>query len=90
MKLVRVAFVALAIVALGGTALAESRATTDPEKMQVEQALKKDGYSMVEDIQVDNDQFTAFAKTKDGKNVKVRMDMNSMKVLKVEPVTVKP
>lgn len=89
MKLVRVAFVALAIVALGGTALAEDRASTDPEKLQVNEALKKDGYTMVEDIQVTNDQFTAFAKGKDGKNVKVKLDMNTLKVLKVEPVTMK-
>jgi len=89
MKLVRVAFVALAIVALGATALAESRTATDPEKVQVMQALTKDGYQMVEQVQVDNDQFTAFAKTKDGKDVKVRLDMNSLKVLKVEPVTLK-
>ena len=89
MKLVRVAFVALAILALGGTALAESRTATDPEKLQVTQALNKDGYTMVEQVQVDNDQFTAFAKTKDGKDVKVKLDMNSLKVLKVEPVTLK-
>ena len=90
MKLVRVALVALAMVVFAGTALAQNRTATDPEKLQVTQALNKDGYTMVEEVQVDNDQFTAFAKTKDGKNVKVRMDMNSMKVLKVEPVTMKP
>ena len=89
MKLLRIAFVALMLTALGAPAFAESRAATDPEKMQVTSALNKDGYTMVEQVQVDNDQFTAFAKSKDDKNVKVRLDMNSLKVLKVEPVTMK-
>src|SRR5262249_39706556 len=90
MKLLRTAFVALALtVAFGALAFAESRSATDPEKMQVTSALNKDGYTMVEQVAVDNDQFTAYAKGKDGKNVKVRMDMSTMKVLKVEPVTMK-
>lgn len=90
MRLLRIAFVALAVAALGAPAYAEDRATTDPEKLRVTDALTKDGYQMVNDIQVDDDQFTAFAKTKDGKTVKVRLDMNSLKVLRVDPVTIVP
>ena len=90
MRLLRIAYVALAVVALGAPAFAEDRASTDPEKLRVTDALTKGGYQMINDIQVDDDQFTAFAKTKDGKNVKVTLDMNSLKVLKVDPVTIKP
>ena len=67
-----------------GVALAEDRAATDPEKLSVTNALGKDGYQMVNDVQVNDDQFTAFAK-KDGKDVKVTLDMKSLKVLKSEP-----
>jgi len=90
MKLLRIALVALAVTALSGRAFAEDRATTDPEKVRVTDALNKGGYTMVNDIQVDDDQFTAFAKSKDGKNVKVTLDMNSLKVLKIDPVKVVP
>ena len=87
MRLLRIALVAIALASFGIPALAEDRATTDPEKMKVTEALGKDGYSMVNNIQVDDDKFTADAKSKDGKNVKVTLDMSSLKVLKVDPLT---
>ena len=85
MKLAKGVLVVIAVAALGSPAFAEDRATTDPEKLRVTDALTKGGYTMVNDIQVDDDQFTALAK-KDGKDVKVTLDMSSLKVIKADPV----
>ena len=85
MKLAKGVLVVIAVAALGAPAFAEDRATTDPEKLRVTDALTKGGYTMVNDIQVDDDQFTALAK-KDGKDVKVTLDMSSLKVIKADPV----
>jgi uncharacterized membrane protein YkoI len=63
----------------------DDREATMAEKQQVSDALTKDGYTMVDDIHVDNDQFEADAKSKDGKDVEVTVDMKTLKVLKVRP-----
>jgi hypothetical protein len=54
--------------------------------IQVEDALDRAGYTMVDDIHVDDDQFTAIAKGQDNEDVRVTLDMNSLAVLKIEPL----
>jgi len=75
-------------VALSVSALAEDvdRAPTDTEVFQVNEALSNAGYKMVEDIQVEDDQYTAIAKQPDDKDVRVTLDMKSLKVVEVEPL----
>ena len=75
-------------VALSVSALAEDvdRAPTDTEVFQVNEALTNAGYKMVDDIQVEDDQFTAIAKQPDDKDVRVTLDMKSLKVVEVEPL----
>lgn len=80
-----ITFAAFATFALAMPALAEDRATTPAEQAQVQDALTKAGYNMINDIQVDDDQFKADAKTKDGKDVEITLDMNTLKVLNVKP-----
>lgn len=86
MRLHWVAFAGITTFALAMPALADDdRAVTAAERLQVTDALTKDGYSMIDDVHVDDDQFEADAKTKDGKDVEVTLDMKSLKVLKVAP-----
>ena len=75
-------------VALSVSALAEDvdRAPTDTEVFQVNEALSNAGYKMVDDIQVEDDQYTAIAKQPDDKDVRVTLDMKSLKVVEVEPL----
>ena len=85
MTLRSLAFACIAAFALAGPALADDvRVATPEEQLRVTDALTKAGYNMAETIRVDNDKFKAYAKTKDGKNVEVTLDLNSLKVLKVE------
>jgi hypothetical protein len=85
MKFRRLALAGIATFALATIALAEDRAPTEAEKASVQDALNKAGYSMVMDVQVDDDKFTADAKTKDGKDVGVTLDMKTLKVLSEKP-----
>jgi len=80
LALALVASFALALPALAD----DTRTATTAEAQQVSDALAKDGYTMANTVRVDNDQFKAYAKSKDGKNVEVTLDLNSLKVLKVE------
>ena len=85
MKLRSFAFACVATFALAGPALADDvRVATPEEQLRVENALGKAGYTMPENIRVDNDKFKAYAKSKDGKDVEVTLDLNSLKVLGVE------
>ena len=87
MTLRSLAFACIATFALGGLALADDvRVATAEEQLRVSDALAKAGYNMPDSIRVDNDKFKAYAKSKDGKNVEVTLDLNSLKVLKVEDV----
>jgi hypothetical protein len=87
MKLRSIVFTGIAMLALAMPALAQdSRVATDPEQMQVSAALTKEGYGMVNGITVVNDQFKAFAKSKDAKDVEVTLDMKTLKVLSVKDV----
>jgi hypothetical protein len=91
MTLRSVLFTAIATLALAMPALADDvRVATAPERMQLEGALTKEGYSMINDVRVDNDKFKAYAKSKDAKNVEVTVDMKSLKVLNVMEVKAKP
>jgi hypothetical protein len=87
MKFRSLVFAGIATFALAAPALADdTRVATDPEQMQVSAALTKAGYGMINGIRVDNDQFKAFAKSKDAKNVEVTLDMKTLKVLSVQDV----
>jgi glutathione synthase/RimK-type ligase-like ATP-grasp enzyme len=75
----------MATFALAGPVLADDvRVATAEEQLRVTDALAKAGYTMPETIRVDNDKFKAYAKSKDGKDVEVTLDLNSLKVLSVE------
>jgi hypothetical protein len=85
MKLRSLAFAFVVTFALAGPVLADDvRVATPEEQLRVEDALEKAGYTMPETIRVDNDKFKAYAKNKDGKDVEVTLDLNSLKVLSVE------
>ena len=87
MKLRSLAFACIATFALAGPVLADDvRVATAEEQLRVSDALGKAGYKMPDSIRVDNDKFKAYAKNKDGKNVEVTLDLNSLKVLKVEDI----
>jgi Peptidase propeptide and YPEB domain len=87
MKLRSLAFACLATFALAGPLLADDvRVATAEEQLRVSNALTKAGYTMPDSIRVDNDKFKAYAKSKDGKDVEVTLDLNSLKVLGVESV----
>ena len=86
--LLQTALAGVLAVGLTVSALAEDveRAPTDTEVFQVNEALTNAGYKLVDDIQVEDDQFTAIAKQPDDKDVRVRLDMNSLKIVQVEPL----
>ena len=85
MKFRSLVFASMAALALAGPALADDvRVATAEEQLRVSNALTKAGYTMPDSIRVDNDKFKAYAKSKDGNNVEVTLDLNSLKVLKVE------
>ena len=87
MKLRSLAFAFIATFALAGPVLADDvRVATEEEQLRVSNALGKAGYTMPDSIRVDNDKFKAYAKSKDGKDVEVTLDLNSLKVLGVENV----
>ena len=87
MTLRSLAFACMATFALAGPVLADDvRVATAEEQLRVENALTKAGYKMPDSIRVDNDKFKAYAKNKDGKDVEVTLDLNSLKVLNVENV----
>jgi hypothetical protein len=85
MRIRAIGFAGLAMLALALPAVAdEVRVGTTAEKQRVSDALAKDGYQMVDQVRVDNDKVKAFAKTKEGQNVEVTLDLATLKVLNVE------
>ena len=85
MKFRSLVFASMATFALAGPVLADDvRVATAEEQLRVTNALTKAGYNMADTIRVDNDKFKAYAKNKDGKDVEVTLDLNSLKILSVE------
>jgi len=76
----------LACAALATPALAidGDRDATPEEQMKVTKALEAKGYKMVDDIEVDDGRFEADAKSPDGKDVELQLDMKTLEIISTD------
>lgn len=76
---------ALAILVLAAPAVASERDATPSEHESVVQHLKKQGYTRISDVDVVNGRFEVDARSSQGADVDVIVDMKTLKVIGENP-----